>query len=71
MNLSSGKRLRVGAVLVAALDALAMLAIPSAAAAKDRTHDHIPDRWEKRHHLSLKVNQAQRDQDRDQLRNRA
>jgi hypothetical protein len=70
MNLSSGKQLRVGTVLVAALGALAMLAIPSVAAAKDRNHDHIPDRWEKRHHLSLKVNQAQRDQDRDQLRNR-
>lgn len=71
MNRSSGKRLRVGTALVVALGALAMLAIPSVAAAKDRNHDHIPDRWEKRHHLSLKVNQARHDQDRDQLRNRA
>jgi len=33
-------------------------------------HDHIPDRWEKRHHLSLHVNQARHDQDRDRLDNR-
>src|SRR5258707_1475711 len=71
MNRSSGKRLRVGTVLAAALGALAMLAIPSVAAARDRNHDHIPDRWEKRHHLSLKVNQARRDQDGDGLPNRA
>jgi hypothetical protein len=55
----------------AALGALALLAVPGAAAAKDRNHDRIPDRWEKRHHLSTAVNQAQRDQDRDHLRNRA
>jgi hypothetical protein len=54
-----------------ALGALALLAMPSLAAAKDRNHDHIPDRWEKRHHLSLKVNQARLDQDHDHLRNRA
>jgi hypothetical protein len=54
-----------------ALAALALLAMPALAAAKDRNHDRIPDRWEKRHNLSLKVNQAHRDQDGDQLRNRA
>jgi hypothetical protein len=54
-----------------ALGALALLAMPSLAAAKDRNHDRIPDRWEKRHHLSLKVNQARKDQDGDHLRNRA
>jgi hypothetical protein len=53
-----------------ALGALALLAMPSLAAAKDRNHDRIPDKWEKRHHLSLKVNQARLDQDRDHLRNR-
>ena len=37
----------------------------------DRNHDRIPDRWERAHHLSLKVNQAKRDQDHDGLRNRA
>lgn len=63
---------RLGITLLAlALGALAILAMPSLAAAKDRNHDRIPDRWEKRHHLSLKVNQARRDQDRDRLRNRA
>jgi hypothetical protein len=54
-----------------ALGALALLAMPSLAAAKDRNHDRIPDRWEKKHHLSLKVNQARKDQDGDHLRNRA
>ncbi len=57
--------------LALALGALALLAMPSLAAAKDRNHDRIPDRWEKRHKLSLKANQARLDQDRDQLRNRA
>jgi hypothetical protein len=63
-------RARAGLALVAAA-ALAILALPGIAAAKDGNHDRIPDRWEKRHHLSLSVNQAGRDQDGDQLRNRA
>ena len=54
-----------------ALGALALLAMPALAAAKDRNHDRIPDRWEKHHKLSLKVNQARHDQDGDHLRNRA
>lgn len=53
----------------ALLGALAILALPALASAKDRNHDHIPDRWEKRHHLSLRVNQAHRDQDHDGLDN--
>lgn len=57
--------------MAAALGAIAILALPAAAAARDRNHDRIPDRWEKRHNLSLEVNQARRDQDRDHLRNRA
>ncbi len=36
----------------------------------DRNGDRIPDRWERSHRLSLRVNQARRDQDRDGLRNR-
>jgi hypothetical protein len=64
------KTTRLGAVLAAALGALAILALPTAASAKDRNHDRIPDRWEKQHHLSMKVDQAGRDQDRDHLRNR-
>ncbi len=62
---------RLTTCAVAVLGALALLALPGAAAAKDGNHDRIPDRWEKRHHLSTKVNQAHRDQDRDHLRNRA
>lgn len=57
-----------GALLVAALGIMALM-LPGIAAAKDRNHDNIPDRWEKRHSLSLKVNQAHRDQDRDKLVN--
>lgn len=57
--------------LIAGLAAILLaLVIPAAASAKDRNHDRIPDRWEHKHGLSLKVNQARRDQDRDQLRNR-
>jgi hypothetical protein len=61
-------------LLVAAAFA-ALLAFASGAMAHswrgDRNHDRIPDRWERANHLSLKVNQAKRDQDHDGLRNRA
>ncbi len=56
-------------VAVAAL-ALSLAAMAAIGIAKDRNDDGIPDRWEKRHHLSLKVDQARRDQDSDALRNR-
>src|SRR4051794_38133044 len=51
--------------------ALALLALPGGALAhsRDRNHDRIPDRWEKKFHLSLKVNQARKDQDKDGLNN--
>jgi hypothetical protein len=62
---------RLTTCAVAVFGTLALLALPGAAAAKDGNHDRIPDRWEKRHHLSTKVNQAHRDQDRDHLRNHA
>jgi len=72
MTPNKGRRARFGMTWFAlALGALALLAMPSLAAAKDRNHDHIPDKWEKRHHLSLKVNQAHKNQDSDALRNRA
>lgn len=71
MTRSKGRRPRLGMTWFAlALGALALLAMPGLAAAKDRNHDRIPDRWEKKHHLSTKVNQARRDQDRDHLDNR-
>lgn len=62
---------RLTAMLAAVVALVAILALPGTAAARDRNHDRIPDRWEKRHRLSLRVNQARRDQDRDHLRNRA
>lgn len=70
MNTRSHRRLAIA--LAAALGAIALLALPSfaAAKAKDRNHDGIPDRWEKTHHLSLKVNQAHRNQDHEGLDNR-
>jgi len=72
MTRNKAPRARLGMTWFAlALGALALLAMPGLAAAKDRNHDHIPDKWEKRHHLSLQVNQARMDQDRDHLRNRA
>jgi hypothetical protein len=58
-------------LLAAALGVLAILVLPGLASAKDRNHDHIPDRWEVRHKLSLKVNQARKDQDHDHMRNLA
>lgn len=62
---------RLTTLAAAAIGLIALLALPGVAAAKDRNHDRIPDRWEHRHHLSTNVNQAQRDQDHDGLRNRA
>ena len=68
-----------------ALFALALMAaLPATAGAKkhsrhgakvahkaDRNRDGLPDRWETRNHLSLRVNQASRDQDRDGANNSA
>ncbi len=62
-------RIRATVLMIAAL-LVASFALAGTAAAKDKNKDRIPDRWEKRHHLSLKVNQAKRDQDRDGLKNR-
>ena len=68
-----------------ALFALALMAaVPAVAGAKrgshhhnrsakkaDRNRDGLPDSWERRNHLSLRVNQAGRDQDRDGADNAA
>src|SRR3954451_14325098 len=47
-----------------------LLAGSAQAGATDRNLDGLPDRWERAHHLSLHVNQAESDQDRDGLDNR-
>jgi hypothetical protein len=64
----------VRTLLLLAATCVAALIFPAAGMARshgDRNRDRIPDRWERAHHLSLKVNQAKRDQDHDGLRNRA
>jgi hypothetical protein len=58
-------------VLAFALVGALFMATAAQASARDRNNDRIPDRWEKRHGLSLEVKQTRRDQDRDGLRNRA
>ena len=55
--------------LAIALVAVAALAAPGLAGSRDNNRDRIPDKWEKRHHLSLKVDQSNRDQDRDDADN--
>lgn len=71
-------------ILFAFVAILMLAALPATAGAKshhkskhrvahkaDRNKDGLPDRWERRHKLSLKVNQAGRDQDRDGAKNAA
>jgi len=72
MNRPRRNRCRAGGMLLAVVGLLAAVgALAGFALAKDGNDDRVPDRWEKRHHLSLQVNQSHRDQDRDHLRNRA
>jgi hypothetical protein len=51
--------------------AAALLALPAGALAKsrDRDHDRMPDKWEKRHHLNPRANDARKDADHDGLSN--
>jgi hypothetical protein len=69
----SKRTIRILMLLAAACAALLAVAATGSAhnGSGDRNHDRIPDRWERAYHLSLKVNQARRDQDHDGLRNRA
>jgi hypothetical protein len=69
------RRLRL---VLAAAAVLGLLVLPSAASAKrndrtrDRNHDGIPDKWEKRHHISTKKRgMGKADPDGDGLKNRA
>ena len=61
---------KIALAVALCLTASLVLAGAVVAGGGDRNHDRIPDRWEKRHHLSLKVKQHRRDQDGDGLRNR-
>src|SRR4051794_30235742 len=56
-----------------AVAAAALLALPGVAQAKsrDRDHDRLPDKWEKRHHFSTHKKSARGDGDRDSLSNLA
>jgi hypothetical protein len=45
-------------------------ATAGAAAPRDRDHDRLPDRWERKHHLSTTIPSAKRDPDGDRLTNR-
>ena len=55
--------------LIAALAAMAVFAAP-AMASGDGNGDGIPDKWERKYDLSLKHDQAKKDQDRDGLKNK-
>src|SRR5262245_6363002 len=64
------KRSRIITIAAVAAIAAMLFAIPALAqGGRDGNGDKLPDRWEAKYHLSLKVNQAPRDQDQDGLRN--
>jgi hypothetical protein len=54
---------------ITVLVAAAAVAVPGMAGARDHNGDKIPDKWEKRFHLSTKVDQSGRDQDNDGVDN--
>jgi hypothetical protein len=57
--------------LVLSMLVLAYIATSATAAARrDRDHDRLPDRWERKHHLSTAIPSAKRDPDNDHLTNR-
>jgi hypothetical protein len=55
--------------LLASLALLTMAAALTASPALARDHDKLPDRWERKHHLNVKKNDARRDRDHDGLNN--
>ena len=63
------RRTALTAALSVAIAAAGITGVATAGPGGDRNRDRNPDRWEKAHNLSLKVNQAGRDQDRDGLKN--
>ena len=64
--------MRKARLLIVAMFALALLAVPATSDAKrrDRDHDGLPDKWEKKHQLSVKKKSAKKDPDRDGLNNK-
>lgn len=56
--------------LLALACVLGPLVAVAAAARHDRDHDHLPDRWERRHHLSTHERSGHGDPDHDGLSNR-
>ncbi|MFN8123180.1 MAG: hypothetical protein U0237_12210 [Thermoleophilia bacterium] len=63
------RRTALTAALSVAIAAAGITGVAMAGPGGDRNHDRLPDRWEKANGLSLKLNQAGRDQDHDGLRN--
>jgi hypothetical protein len=63
--------MRKARLIVVAVFALALFAIPASAQARsrDRDHDGLPDKWEKKFHLSTTRKNARKDPDHDGLRN--
>jgi hypothetical protein len=63
--------MRLIKTLLAAAIAASLLVLPAGALAKsrDRDHDRMPDKWEKKHHLNVHANDARKDADRDHLSN--
>jgi hypothetical protein len=61
---------RMSRWLLLPLLVLPVLAGTASGAQRDRDHDRLPDRWEKRYHLSTKKKSGKGDADRDGLRNR-
>ena len=62
-------KLRTLSLAAAGALVLLLAALGGTAVAKDRNHDRIPDKWEKRFHLSLNRDQSNRDSDRDRVDN--
>jgi hypothetical protein len=56
-------------LMIAAVVALAMLAVPAGAMARDGDHDKMNDRWEKSHGLNVKKKDGALDPDKDGLKN--
>ena len=63
--------MRLIKLLTAAAIAAALFVVPAGALAKrgDRDHDRMADKWEKRHHLNTRANDARKDPDHDGLSN--